>query len=57
MKAFCAGALFCLALSACGVKAPPIAPESVSRDERVLNCSPQDPKCDVTDPNYQPKKK
>ena len=46
--------LGCLLLSACGVKAPPIAPEQKLEDTRKLNCSPKDPDCDAVDPNYKP---
>lgn len=41
-------------LFSCGVKAPPIAPEQKLEDTRKLNCSPKDPDCDATDPNYKP---
>ncbi|MGZ3713173.1 MAG: hypothetical protein ACXVBE_15520 [Bdellovibrionota bacterium] len=49
-------AVLSLVISACGVKAPPIAPEQKPEDTRVLNCSPEDPKCDVKDPKYKPRK-
>jgi hypothetical protein len=43
-------------LSACGVKAPPIAPERAPmRDQLNLDCSPTDPDCDKMDPNYKPR--
>lgn len=40
-------------LLGCGVKAPPIAPVRAP-EPAVLNldCEPEDPKCDRTDPNY-----
>ncbi len=39
----------------CGVKGPPIAPVRDPVPPKLeLNCSPQDPKCDVEDPNYVP---
>lgn len=50
----CAGILL---FGACGVKAPPIAPEQVRVDHRKLDCSPYDSECDKTDPNYVPRKK
>lgn len=52
--------LACLAvaflLSGCGVKLPPIAPERPlpPPPPPKLDCSPQDPTCDRTDPNYRP---
>lgn len=45
---------FALLLSACGVKAPPIAPEEKPADLRKLSCSPLEPDCDVRDPKYKP---
>lgn len=44
-----------LLFSSCGVKAPPIAPEQKIEETSVLDCSPQDPKCDVLDPKYKAK--
>jgi hypothetical protein len=43
------------ALAACGVKAPPIAPQRPPEPPTFeLDCSPRDPKCDKQDPNYVP---
>lgn len=45
-------------LASCGVKLPPVAPERNSEPASLnLNCSPSDPECDKTDPNYKPKGK
>jgi hypothetical protein len=45
-----------LLLSACGVKLPPVAPQREPMPATLnLNCSPEDPDCDKTDPNYRPK--
>jgi hypothetical protein len=42
-------------LPSCGVKLPPLAPERPKAPAQLkLNCSPKDPDCDRTDPNYQP---
>ncbi len=47
-----------LLFTACGVKAPPIAPESARESNLLnLNCSPDDPACDKEDPKYVPKGK
>lgn len=44
-------------LSACGVKAPPVAPQRAPVPPvQNLDCSPQDPSCDKTDPKYQPRR-
>lgn len=51
-----ATALIALTLCAgCGVKAPPVAPEQAPEDLRKLDCSPDEPDCDRTDPKYKPK--
>lgn len=48
--------LCCCSLLACGVKVPPIAPERPPESVPLkLDCSPKDPDCDRTDPNYKPK--
>jgi hypothetical protein len=49
------GLLFVLGMQACGVKAPPIAPEQPSAPAPAprLDCSPQDETCDKTDPGYK----
>lgn len=45
-------------LAGCGVKLPPVAPEKDPLPASLnLNCSPSDPNCDKTDPNYKPKGK
>lgn len=45
-----------LIVSACGVKAPPIAPQREAESTPPnLDCSPSDPMCDKKDPNYRPK--
>lgn len=49
--------VFCFALLGCGVKAPPVAPEERIEQNTNLDCSPNDPECDATDPNYIPHKK
>jgi len=50
--------LLCLtliSLTACGVKAPPIAPQRPPEPAKLeLDCSPKDPDCDKQDPNYRP---
>ncbi len=46
-----------LALVACGVKRPPVAP--LHKPDPVplkLDCSTTDENCDKTDPNYRPRK-
>ena len=44
-----------ICLFGCGVKAPPIAPERRAVPQSLkLDCSPTDPDCDKTDPNYKP---
>jgi hypothetical protein len=41
-------------LCGCGVKLPPIAPDRKPEHAAPkLDCSPQDPNCDKTDPNYK----
>lgn len=46
--------LACLA-SACGVKAPPVAPQQhLYGPPPKIDCSPTDPDCDKTDPHYVP---
>jgi hypothetical protein len=47
--------IFLFLLFSCGVKTPPSAP--VRPDQPIpqnLDCSPTDPACDKTDPNYKP---
>jgi hypothetical protein len=45
-------------LAGCGVKLPPVAPERNPEPANLnFNCSPGDPDCDKTDPNYKPKGK
>lgn len=58
-KYFAASLLIsCLLTQACGVKAPPIAPERKKLPVPTLvDCSPYDPECDQTDENYTPQKK
>jgi len=44
--------------TACGVKAPPVAPEHRSSSiSPKLECSAYDPTCDKEDPNYVPQGK
>jgi hypothetical protein len=46
----------CFLLLGCGVKLPPVAPPKNPEPANLhLDCSPTDPGCDKTDPNYQPK--
>jgi predicted small lipoprotein YifL len=54
---FCALFIFwAFSLSGCGVKAPPIAPESEKRAPLPnLNCSPTEENCDKEDPHYRPR--
>lgn len=46
-----------LLLASCGVKLPPIAPERDPGPPQppLLDCSPTEPDCDRTDPNYKPR--
>jgi hypothetical protein len=48
-----------LAFPSCGVKLPPVAPQSdpVAPPPLKLDCSPNDETCDKTDPNYRPRKR
>ena len=47
--------IFLFLLFSCGVKTMPVAPERAAAPPSVnLDCSPKDPNCDRTDPNYQP---
>lgn len=46
--------LAALALTACGVKGPPVAPIREYAIEQNLDCSPYDPKCDRIDDDYVP---
>lgn len=56
MKPFFLVLISCLILASCGVKLPPVAPEKNPEPKNLnLNCSPNDPSCDLTDPNYKPK--
>lgn len=58
MKLFLLTLACALFLSGCGVKLPPVAPESNPEPANLnLNCSVDDPTCDKTDPNYKPKRK
>ncbi|MGZ3656733.1 MAG: hypothetical protein ACXVCS_14335 [Bdellovibrionota bacterium] len=47
-----------LALCGCGVKLPPIAPQSrplaTTNVKPNTDCSPTQENCDKTDPNYRP---
>lgn len=46
-------ALIALALASCGVKGPPIAPQSRPETRAlILDCSPYSEKCDERDPKY-----
>ena len=49
-------ALLISGLYSCGVKKPPLAPQRQKDPGSIshLDCSPKDPDCDKTDPNYQP---
>jgi hypothetical protein len=50
--------IFIFLLFSCGVKVAPSAP--VRADQPIpqnLDCSPTDPTCDKTDPNYQPQRR
>lgn len=47
--------IFLFLLFSCGVKTMPVAPERTTPAPALnLDCSPQDPTCDRTDPNYKP---
>lgn len=49
------GSLLLVLLCGCGVKLPPVAPERTPDPPARpnLDCSPKDPECDRTDPNYK----
>jgi hypothetical protein len=56
MKTLGLSLVLALLLAGCGVKLPPVAPERNPEPANLnLNCSPNDPECDKTDPNYKPK--